>query len=339
MTRRAIGAVTVLAALTPASHTLTSPTSSPRRHSPKGPGFAIQIALRCRPVLSFRSVFGALIMHDTALAAGVAFFDVYLPRDKPVSILDLGSMDVNGTLRQVAPPLSKFIGVDIAEGPGVDIVMEAGAPIPVEKGSFDACVSTSCFEHDAMPWQTFLSALDCLKPGGLLYINAPSNGPYHAFPVDNWRFYPDAGMALADWGRSSGYDVCLVESGTLARQTDAWNDFIAIFQKAKKANDRKAWLFDRFPSATNIRKGESSPILNLRAKTEDMTLLTANIREVERLRAENKRLEHNLSATNRRLLDAQIIVDALYTSSSWRLTAPLRSLVSAVRGLKQTGLT
>jgi hypothetical protein len=265
-------------------------------------------------------------MHDTALAAGAAFFDVYLPKDKAVSILDLGSMDVNGSLRQVAPPLSRYIGVDIEEGPSVDIVMQTGAPIPVEKASFDACVSTSCFEHDGMPWQTFISALDCLKPGGLLYINAPSNGPYHAYPVDNWRYYPDAGLALAEWGRKSGHDVRLVESGTLSRQGEVWNDFVAVFQKARTAANRNSWLIDRFPNATNIRKGEGSPILNPRAETEDIVLFNDAIRDADRLRVENIHLQQELADTIHQLVDAQQTVEALRNSTSWRITAPMRAV-------------
>ena len=32
----------------------------------------------------------------------------------------------------------------------------------------------------------------------LFYLNAPSNGEFHRYPVDCWRFYPDAGGALGD---------------------------------------------------------------------------------------------------------------------------------------------
>ena len=57
----------------------------------------------------------------------------------------------------------------------------------------------------------FNEALRVLKPTGLLYINAPSNGAYHRYPVDCWRFYPDSGVALQNWGNRSGYECALLE--------------------------------------------------------------------------------------------------------------------------------
>ena len=38
-----------------------------------------------------------------------------------------------------------------------------------------------------------------IKPSGYIYINAPTTGHYHCYPGDNWRFYSDAGQALAYW--------------------------------------------------------------------------------------------------------------------------------------------
>lgn len=43
---------------------------------------------------------------------------------------------------------------------------------------------------------TFLEYARVIKPGGMIYINAPSNGDYHRYPDDNWRFYPDCGRVL-----------------------------------------------------------------------------------------------------------------------------------------------
>jgi len=70
-----------------------------------------------------------------------------------------------------------------------------------------------------------------LKPSGLLYLNVPSNGLFHRYPVDCWRFYPDSGVALVNWGKRSGYKCVLLESFIGEKRTDIWNDFVAVFIK------------------------------------------------------------------------------------------------------------
>ena len=58
----------------------------------------------------------------------------------------------------------------------------------------------------------FILTQRILRPGGLLYINVPSNGDFHRYPLDCWRFYPDAGVALVRWAGRRGIEIELVES-------------------------------------------------------------------------------------------------------------------------------
>lgn len=68
-----------------------------------------------------------------------------------------------------------------------------------------------------------------LKPTGLFYLNAPSAGSFHRYPVDCWRFYPDSGNALISWGKRNGLNPGLLESFT--QIGGRWQDYIAIFLK------------------------------------------------------------------------------------------------------------
>jgi len=170
-------------------------------------------------------------MHDTAMEYGAAFFNTYLKNTEDLTIVDIGSQDVNGSLRSVAPPNNKYIGVDFVEAKGVDVVITDPYSLPFENKSVDAVVSSSCFEHSEFFWLLFNEALRILKPNGLLYINAPSDGPFHRYPVDCWRFYPDSGVALQNWGKRSGYNCALLESFVGIRRNDIWNDFVAVFAK------------------------------------------------------------------------------------------------------------
>lgn len=176
-------------------------------------------------------------MHPTAMINGKNFFDCYarsFPETQPVTVLDIGSQNVNGSLKDACPPRFKYIGVDFVPGKGVDVVLTDPYALPFESGTADIVVSSSCFEHSEMFWVVFLEVMRVLKPRGLFYLNAPSNGMIHRYPVDCWRFYPDSGKALVSWARRNGIQAALLES-YVSRQHistqigDQWNDFVAVF--------------------------------------------------------------------------------------------------------------
>lgn len=175
-------------------------------------------------------------MHATAMLHGRRFFEAYGPRfDGPPKVLDIGSRDVNGSLRAVCPDGADYTGVDFAPGKGVDVVLDDPYAFPFPDGTFDVVVSSSCFEHAEMFWLTFLEALRVLKPKGLFYLNATSSGAFHRHPVDCWRFYPDSGNALVAWARRSGVKAALLESFVSDPLDNPmfWTDFVAVFVKSE----------------------------------------------------------------------------------------------------------
>ena len=167
-------------------------------------------------------------MHPSAMANGSRFFQTYLAHlDSPL-VVDLGSQDVFGSLRSVAPAKTRYFGVDMVSGKGVDMVLADPYVLPFADGSVDAVVSSSCFEHVEFFWVALLEIMRVLRPTGLLYLNVPSNGAFHRYPVDCWRFYPDSGRALARWAQRSGFDALLLESYVSEQQQDQWNDFVCV---------------------------------------------------------------------------------------------------------------
>ena len=147
-------------------------------------------------------------MHPSAIVDFLDFLQRHVKSYKPgetLQVLDVGSYDVNGTLRT---PLADFMkkeqrdfhytGMDQSEGPNVDVVGNAHA-MPFASEMFDIIISSSCFEHDPQFWVTFKEMVRVAKSGALIYINAPSAGPYHGYPGDCWRFYADSWAALAEW--------------------------------------------------------------------------------------------------------------------------------------------
>ena len=107
--------------------------------------------------------------------------------------------------------------------------------MPFEDGSIDVCVCSSCLEHSEFFWLLFNELIRILKLDGVLYINVPSSGGFHRYPVDCWRFYPDSGIALQNWARRSGYSAILAESFLGSKHKEGWKDFVAVFVKNSAA--------------------------------------------------------------------------------------------------------
>ncbi len=175
-------------------------------------------------------------MHYSANEYGKVFFQNYVTKIGKPTIIEIGSQDVNGSLRQYAPQESTYIGLDFTPGKSVDIVLEDEYKFPFPDNYADFVVTSSCLEHSQFFWLTFIEAIRILKPSGIIYINAPSKGTYHRYPTDNWRFYPDAGKALTKYAQREGYDSILLESFT-AINNEPWQDSVMIILKDKQYTD------------------------------------------------------------------------------------------------------
>ncbi|KPA09147.1 type 11 methyltransferase [Candidatus Magnetomorum sp. HK-1] len=223
-------------------------------------------------------------MHSTAIKNADLFFQKYTNKHKINSIVvDIGSQNVNGSLREICPKNMKYIGVDFSSGNGVDIVLDDPYELPFDNGQVDYCICSSVFEHSEMFWLLFLEILRILKPDGLFYLNVPSNGHFHRYPVDCWRFYPDSGKALVKWAKKCGFNPILLESFvSLQEPPHKWNDFVAIFLKnadyAANYNQRITGSFKNFYNALTF---ESEKFINFTQLTEDQAKIDMFHRIIE----------------------------------------------------------
>lgn len=83
-------------------------------------------------------------------------------------VLEVGSLDLNGSVRPFFSDNKSYVGIDIGPGEGVDVVCAAHEY--VRNGEFDVVISTEMLEHD-MHWQKSLKQMyENLESGGLLII-------------------------------------------------------------------------------------------------------------------------------------------------------------------------
>lgn len=126
--------------------------------------------------------------------------------------VEIGAHGMYGGYRSIVDlhgGFSEYIGVDILEGPGVDVVCNAQQLVErFGRESFDIVIATELIEH-VQNWREVISEIKGIcKPEGTIIMTTRSKGyGYHAAPFDFWRFEID------DMARIySDCDVLLLEN-------------------------------------------------------------------------------------------------------------------------------
>jgi SAM-dependent methyltransferase len=86
-----------------------------------------------------------------------------------ISVIEFGSLNINGSIREFIQPVKEYIGIDWREGKDVDLVSLAHN-INLNR-QFDVVVSASMLEHDPYWDKTLESMILHLKEDGLLYLS------------------------------------------------------------------------------------------------------------------------------------------------------------------------
>ena len=145
-------------------------------------------------------------MHEQAfgwIAAQVARTAIAAP-----SVLEIGSLDINGSVRPLFATASHYHGLDLVAGDGVDEVADASTWPPPR--TYDVVVSAEVLEH-APPWREILEMMwRATAPGGLLLMTCATDGRAPHSAVDGLDVRPDEYYAnvaardvralIAGWG-------------------------------------------------------------------------------------------------------------------------------------------
>ena len=103
-------------------------------------------------------------------------------------MIEFGSYDVNGIIRDLFSAAATYTGIDKRPGPGVDAVCNTHEAVKIGM-AFDTVVCCEMLEHDIDPQMTVDSAFDVLVKGGLAIFTTRGIGyGLHDAPEDYWRF-------------------------------------------------------------------------------------------------------------------------------------------------------
>lgn len=143
-------------------------------------------------------------------------------------VIEVGSYDFNGTVRPLvmAKQPETYIGVDILEGSGVDVVCDAAELVDrFGENAFDFVLTTEMVEH-ARDWRAAISHMKrVLKPGGYLILTTRSIGyMYHGYPYDFWRYQIEDMRGIFD-----DFEICELTQDPSSRA--------GVFLLARKPED------------------------------------------------------------------------------------------------------
>ncbi|MCB1337023.1 MAG: methyltransferase domain-containing protein [Maritimibacter sp.] len=198
-------------------------------------------------------------MHAESKDYMEAAFRKHAAGRAPGLVLDVGAGRKRGFHRRLWEAGGwTYHGLDLAEGPNVDVIPDDPWHFPVDPERYDAVISGQMLEHNEFFWLTFLEMARVLKPGGLMIHIAPSRGIEHRDPQDCWRFYRDGMTALAKW---SGLDCIETTTDwapehfafigryprhtrrvaalkqTMRRAGTDWGDTLGVFVKTKPTGE------------------------------------------------------------------------------------------------------
>ena len=116
-------------------------------------------------------------MHNTLREHIAEVKSKYPKYFKNQEVIEIGSLNINGSARSYFTDC-KYTGVDLFEGPGVDVV-DAGHKYLRGK-SPTVVVCTEVLEHDRYWFRTLVSSIKSLKSGGFLLLSCATSGrPIH----------------------------------------------------------------------------------------------------------------------------------------------------------------
>lgn len=88
------------------------------------------------------------------------------------AVLEIGSLDINGSIRALFADAGCYVGIDRIAGPGVDVVTDARDYD--SDSAFDVVVCCEVLEHEEEPQAVIACAERALRPGGWLILTCAS---------------------------------------------------------------------------------------------------------------------------------------------------------------------
>lgn len=148
-----------------------------------------------------------------------------LEMNKCNQVLEIGSYDVNGSVRSIFDSVN-YTGVDLVAGPGVDVV-QSGHLVDLKKNRFNLVISSECFEHNPYWNETLFNMISHIEDGGYIIVTCAIEGRLeHGTARTNLSHSP--GTNSVGWNYYKNINP--VELRTFFKNNKNINDFFMFTQ-------------------------------------------------------------------------------------------------------------
>lgn len=185
------------------------------------------------------------------MSAAVRLFQTHGGARAP-QVAEIGSYDVNGSIRSFVTGAARYVGVDLVAGPGVDVVMPGH--LFGETESFDLVLCSEVFEHNPFWLETFVNMIRIAKPGGCVMFTCAAPGRFEhgtrrttpeASPgtsARDWQYYRN--LSEADFARRIrlDYHFACQRSYSVTSSRDLY--FIGVKKQGAYDRSEACWLHD-----------------------------------------------------------------------------------------------
>lgn len=262
-----------------------------------------------------------------------------------VNVLEIGSQDINGTVRDYFQPAANYLGLDLGIAKGVDWTIP-GELVELPDQWARVCISTECFEHAATWEQILLNMIRITQEDGLMILSIAGHGRASHGTVDSdvesspWTtsYYKNLGpdditekIRLGHYFKRHGFQV-----NSEAGDTYFWGIRTAACVNTcddgwQSPLDRLARAQGQLSQAVN-RHNEMKAQLKemkdqLKRSEEALETCQQKLGAIQmEIQVETQTSQQQTSEMKESIRTLEQEVYSLKNSRIWRLTAPLRKL-------------